>query len=63
LVPEAENGEESDFLQFLLTDSIPERLRGFFSSPSITPLSQLVWLVLLTGLVGFGYLYGIVKWG
>jgi hypothetical protein len=25
-------------------------------------LAQLCWLVLLTGLVGLGYLYGITKW-
>jgi glycosyltransferase involved in cell wall biosynthesis len=62
LLPDAEGGEESDFLTFLLTDSIPGRLRRFVSSPAVTPLSQLLWLVLLTGLVGFGYLYGIVKW-
>jgi hypothetical protein len=62
LIPDAESGEESDFLRFLLSDSIPLRLRRLVSTPSVSVVSQLVWLVLLTGLVGFGYLYGIVKW-
>jgi glycosyltransferase involved in cell wall biosynthesis len=62
LIPDAESGEESDFLRFLLSDSIPLRLRRLVSAPSVSVMSQLVWLVLLTGLVGFGYLYGIVKW-
>jgi glycosyltransferase involved in cell wall biosynthesis len=62
LIPDAESGEESDFLRFLLLDSIPMRLREVISRRSFTAVSQLVWLVLLTGLVGFGYLYGIVKW-
>ena len=62
LIPNAESGEESDFLRFLLFDSIPLRLRRLVSAPSVSVVSQLVWLVLLTGLVGFGYLYGIIKW-
>lgn len=62
LIPDAESGEESDFLRFLLLDSVPLRLRRLVSTPSVAVVSQLVWLILLTGLVGFGYLYGIVKW-
>ena len=62
LIPEAESGEESAFLSFLLFDSVPLRLRRLVSRRSMTAASQLVWLLLLTGLVGFGYLYGIVKW-
>ena len=62
LIPEAESGEESAFLSFLLFDSVPLRLRRLVSRRSMTAASQLVWLFLLTGLVGFGYLYGIVKW-
>jgi glycosyltransferase involved in cell wall biosynthesis len=62
LLPEAGRDEESAFLSFLLLDSIPWRVRRFVSKPSITVVSQLVWLVMLTGLVGLGYLYGIYKW-
>jgi glycosyltransferase involved in cell wall biosynthesis len=62
LLPDAGTDEESDFLSFLLFESIPERVRRFVSTWSFTVLSQLVWLVMLTGLVGLGYLYGIVKW-
>jgi len=62
LLPDASRQEESAFLSFLLFDSIPLRVRRFLSSPSTTPIAQLLWLVLLTGLVGVGYLYGIVKW-
>ncbi|MFC7071958.1 glucosyl-dolichyl phosphate glucuronosyltransferase [Halovenus rubra] len=62
LIPEANTDEETDFLQFLLLDAVPRRLKGIVSNPSIAGVSQLIWLVLLTGLVGMGYLYGIVKW-
>ena len=62
LLPDASRAEESAFLSFLLSDSIPLRVRQFLSSPSVVPISQLVWLVLLTGLVGVGYLYGIIRW-
>ena len=62
LLPEAGRDEESEFLSFLLFDSIPWRVRRFVSNPSVTIVMQLIWLVLLTGLVGLGYLYGIYKW-
>ncbi|MGQ4554915.1 glucosyl-dolichyl phosphate glucuronosyltransferase [Halobellus sp. GM3] len=62
LISDAESGEESDFLRYLLLESVPDRLRRLFRDPSRARVSQLVWLLLLTGLVGFGYLYGIVKW-
>jgi len=62
LVSEDSSAEESDFLRFLLLESVPGRLRGLFGNPSFSRASQLVWLLLLTGLVGFGYLYGLVKW-
>lgn len=62
LLPDAGTDEESDFLKFLLLDSLPDRLRSVVSSPSVAGISQIVWLVLLTGLVGIGYVYGILKW-
>lgn len=62
LLPDASRQEESAFLSLVLFDSIPLRIRRFVSSPGKTPVAQLIWLVLLTGLVGIGYLYGIVMW-
>jgi len=62
LLPDANRDEESAFLSFLLFDSIPWRIRRFVSNPSITLICQIVWLIMLTGLVGLGYLYGIYKW-
>lgn len=62
LLPDASRQEESAFLSLLLFDSIPLRIRRFVSSPGKTPVAQLIWLVLLTGLVGIGYLYGMIKW-
>lgn len=62
LLPDAGTDEESDFLRFLIVESIPSRIRGIFRGRVVSNLSQLLWLVLLTGLVGLGYAYGIVKW-
>ena len=62
LLPGEETAEESDFLRYLLFSSMPRRLKGLVRGPSLTKARQLFWLVFLTGLVGIGYLYGIVKW-
>jgi len=62
LLPDAGTEEESDFLKFLVLEAFPGRVRGLFENPSFRRASQLAWLVLLTGLVGVGYLYGVVKW-
>jgi glycosyltransferase involved in cell wall biosynthesis len=55
--------EESDFLGKLLGEFVPGRVWNLVTDPDLTEAKQLVWLVLLTATVGFGYLYGIVKWG
>ena len=62
LVPETDTGEESAFLASLLTEFMPQRMRGLVQAPSVPKISQLGWLLLLTGLVGVGYLYGLTKW-
>ena len=62
LLPDAGTVEESDFLRYLLFQSLPGRLKRLVRNPSVARASQLVWLVLLTGLVGLGYVYGIIKW-
>jgi len=59
----ASTGEESDFLGQLLTRFVPARTRSFVTGPSLAELLQFVWLFLLTGAVGLGYLYGIYRWG
>jgi len=55
--------EESAFLGRLLGDFLPERAWSLATDPDVTRAKQLVWLLLLTGTVGVGYLYGIYKWG
>ncbi|WP_338728725.1 glucosyl-dolichyl phosphate glucuronosyltransferase [Haladaptatus sp. DJG-WS-42] len=61
LVPES-SGEESDFLGKLLTEFAPERAKRLVFHPSLSGLLQLVMLVVLTGTVGLGYVYGMTKW-
>jgi glycosyltransferase involved in cell wall biosynthesis len=63
LVPEVDaTGAESDFLGTLLVDAVPARLRGLAASPSVERATQLVMLFVFTAAVGFGYLYGVLKW-
>ncbi|MFD1515532.1 glycosyltransferase family 2 protein [Halomarina rubra] len=60
-VPES-TGEEGQFLVDLLLRFVPERVRGLVEEFSVAKLQQLMMLVVLTGVVGLGYLYGVVKW-
>ena len=63
LLPESGSTDtESDFLGTLLLESVPDRLRGLASGPSLEPVLQLVMLGVFTAAVGLGYLYGVVKW-
>jgi len=62
LVPES-TGEESDFLGTLLFTSVPDRVGDIVRSPSVASVLQLVFLFMLTGAVGVGYLYGMYVWG
>jgi len=55
--------EEWGFLGQLLGDFLPERCWSLATDPDAAEAKQLVWLLLLTGTVGLGYLYGIYKWG
>lgn len=61
-VPES-TGEESDFLGDLLFSFVPGRLAGLVRSPSPAGVLQLLFLFVLTGAVGAGYLYGAYVWG
>lgn len=60
-VPES-TGEEGEFLGDLLFRFAPARARGLAEEFSTAKLLQLLMLVVLTGAVGLGYLYGLAKW-
>ena len=61
LVPES-TGDESDFLSALLFESVPDRLDGIVTSPSVAGVLQLLFLFVLTAAVGAGYGYGMTVW-
>jgi hypothetical protein len=54
---EDEGGEESEFLQYLFINIVPQRLRHLIRRPSTERAVKLVAVYLFTLLVGFGYLY------
>jgi glycosyltransferase involved in cell wall biosynthesis len=60
-VPES-TGEEGAFLRALLTEFVPDRVRGLILHPRAGATLQLIFLFVLTGAVGAGYLYGYSKW-
>jgi glycosyltransferase involved in cell wall biosynthesis len=62
LVP-GSTGEESAFLGALLTAFVPARVKSLLVDPSVEKAAQLVSLFVFTAAVGFGYLYGMYKWG
>jgi hypothetical protein len=62
LVSGESSAEESAFLNQLLTEFVPRRVKSLVHEPSRTEAKQLVALLGLTGTVGVGYLYGLVKW-
>jgi len=62
LVPDTQNNEESEFLRQLLGKFIPGRVASLLRSPSLSKLTQFVTLIVLTGLVGLGYIYAFTKW-
>jgi glycosyltransferase involved in cell wall biosynthesis len=59
---EDEDGEESEFLQYLLINIVPQRLGHLIRRPSTERAVQLVAVYLFTLLVGFGYLYGALDY-
>ena len=62
LLPEATTDEESEFLRFLVVNAIPRRVSNIIKLRSKVEIEQLIWLILLTGLVGLGYVYGHMTW-
>ncbi len=54
--------EENKFLKKLLFNYIFQRIKNLFKNPSRSGIKQLLMIYILTGTVGLGYLYGIIKW-
>ncbi|MEF8802285.1 MAG: glycosyltransferase family 2 protein, partial [Halolamina sp.] len=59
---EESSDEESDFLGALLGTYVPDRLSGLLKDLSREKGMQLLMLVVLTAVVGTGYLYGATKY-
>lgn len=63
IVPEeSTTTEESEYLRRLLFEFFPQRIVRVLTRPSVVEVKQLTALVVLTGLVGLGYVYGVVTW-
>jgi glycosyltransferase involved in cell wall biosynthesis len=60
LYPEAPD-DKSDYLQWLVINRVPSRLRDLVTSPSIQKVEQLIAIAVFTMTVGIGYLYGILR--
>jgi glycosyltransferase involved in cell wall biosynthesis len=58
---ETELDSEADYLQRLLTKAIPEQIKKLLIGNRYEGATQLAFLLLGTAAVGFGYLYGFVK--
>ena len=59
---EDEGGEEGAFLKYILTNTTPRRVKRLVSREPLTEIQRFVMVYLLTGLVGFGYLYGTLTY-
>lgn len=59
---EDEGGEEGAFLKYILTNTTPRRVKRLVSREPLTEIKLFVMVYLLTGLVGFGYLYGTLTY-
>ena len=53
---------ETAFLGELVFESVPSRIGSFVRGPSLAKLLQFITLFVFTAMVGFGYLYGVLKW-
>lgn len=59
LYPDAEDNK-SAYLEQLLTEFIPNRIKNLIRSPSMDQFLQLVVIFIFTAAVGFGYVYAAV---
>ncbi|MEF8841418.1 MAG: glucosyl-dolichyl phosphate glucuronosyltransferase [Haloarculaceae archaeon] len=55
-------GEEGEFLGRLLGEYVPVRISRLLRRPTREGIEQLLAVFVLTALVGFGYLYGVLRW-
>jgi len=56
-----EDGDETAYLRFLFLDRLPRRLKGLVAKPSVAAVLQILVILVFTGAVGLGYLYGLAK--
>lgn len=59
LYPDAQDNKRS-YLKQLFMYFVPKRMANLVRSPSFAKIQQLIAILVFTGAVGFGYLYGIV---
>ncbi len=55
-------GNESAYLRALFLQHLPTRGRKAVFGPSLNQLKQILAIVVFTGAVGLGYLYGLARW-
>lgn len=60
-VPDAAD-EESAFLSALLVQYLPAHLKRAVTGPSVAEAVKAMSLLILTGMVGLGYGYGVMEW-
>ncbi|WP_435347070.1 glucosyl-dolichyl phosphate glucuronosyltransferase [Haloarchaeobius sp. HRN-SO-5] len=60
LIPEA-SADKNEYLKDLLTKHVPERLASLVRDPELAKVKQLVAIFVFTAMVGFGYVYAILK--
>jgi len=54
-------GNETEYLGDLFTRYVPERAKKAIFGPSLSQLKQILAILVFTGAVGLGYLYGLAK--
>lgn len=54
--------QESDYLRQILFAFLPSRVSGLIRRPSWSRVDQLLMLVILTSTVGFGFIYGLLRY-
>ena len=54
-------GNESEYLKDLFMRSLPSRIKKAVSEPSLRQVKQIVAIIVFTGAVGLGYLYGLAR--
>jgi len=60
LYPQSQ-GNESAYLKALFTEYLPTRMKKVVFGPSVRQMKQIVAIIVFTGAVGLGYLYGLAR--